>query len=42
VWPIGRPELALAGLYSVLPVIVVFIFSQRFLQQGPLAGAEKT
>lgn len=42
VWPIGRPELALAGLYSVLPVIVVFLFSQRFLQQGPLAGAEKT
>ncbi|HZQ80698.1 MAG TPA: carbohydrate ABC transporter permease [Gaiellaceae bacterium] len=42
VWPIGRPELALAGLYSVLPVIIVFLFSQRFLQQGPLAGAEKT
>jgi multiple sugar transport system permease protein len=41
-WPIERPEIALAGLYSVVPVILVFVFSQRFLQQGPLAGAEKT
>lgn len=41
-WPIGRPEIALAGLYSVLPVVLIFVFSQRFLQQGPLAGAEKT
>ena len=39
--PINRPEVALAGLLVVLPIAVVFLFSQRYLQTGLLAGAEK-
>jgi len=40
--PIGRPELAEAGLFSILPIIIIFAFSQKFLTQSPLSGAEKT
>jgi multiple sugar transport system permease protein len=39
--PIHRPEVALAGILVVLPILIVFIFSQRFLVRGILAGATK-
>ena len=35
------PELALATLVAITPVLVVFLFSQRFLVAGMLAGATK-
>jgi multiple sugar transport system permease protein len=38
---VHRPELALATLLAVTPVLVVFLFSQRFLVTGMLAGATK-
>lgn len=38
---IERPELALATLLAITPVLVVFLFSQRFLVSGMLAGATK-
>jgi multiple sugar transport system permease protein len=36
-----RPELALATLVAISPVLVVFLFAQRFLITGLLAGATK-
>jgi multiple sugar transport system permease protein len=36
-----RPELALATLLAISPVLVVFLFAQRFLISGLLAGATK-
>jgi multiple sugar transport system permease protein len=36
-----RPELALATLIAIIPIFVVFLFSQRFLITGLLAGATK-
>lgn len=39
--PIKRPEALLAGLLVVLPVAMLFLFSQRFVREGMLAGAEK-
>ncbi len=36
-----RPELALATLVAISPVLVVFLFAQRFLISGLLAGATK-
>ncbi len=38
---ITRPELALAMLVAVAPVLIVFLFSQRALVSGMLAGATK-
>ncbi|GII59781.1 sugar ABC transporter permease [Planotetraspora thailandica] len=38
---ITSPELALAILISILPVLVVFLFSQRALVSGMLAGSTK-
>jgi len=38
---ISLPELALATLISVAPVLIVFLFSQRFLVTGLTAGATK-
>ncbi|WEH20088.1 carbohydrate ABC transporter permease [Streptomyces sp. VNUA24] len=38
---IERPQLALATLLAITPVLVVFLFSQRFLVTGMLAGATK-
>lgn len=38
---VHRPELALATLLAITPVLVVFLFSQRFLVTGMLAGATK-
>ena len=40
--PIGRPEVALAGLLVAIPVLVVFLLSQRFLVRGMLAGGVKS
>ncbi len=39
---VQRPELALATLVAITPVLVVFLFSQRFLVAGMLAGATKS
>lgn len=39
--PIHAPEAALAGLITVAPILLVFLFAQRFLTSGQLAGAEK-
>jgi multiple sugar transport system permease protein len=38
---IQRPQLALATLLAIVPVLIVFLFSQRFLVAGMLAGATK-
>ena len=38
---IFRPELALATLLAVLPVLLVYLFAQRFLVRGLLEGANK-
>jgi multiple sugar transport system permease protein len=39
--PIRRAEVALAGLMLVIPVALVFLFSQRFVISGALTGATK-
>lgn len=39
--PIHQPEAALAALVAVAPILVAFLFSQRFLVGGYTAGAEK-
>jgi multiple sugar transport system permease protein len=39
--PISSPQLALVTLISVAPVLVIFLFSQRFLVSGATAGATK-
>jgi multiple sugar transport system permease protein len=36
-----RPELALATLLAISPVLVVFLFAQRFLVTGLLSGSTK-
>jgi multiple sugar transport system permease protein len=38
---VERPQLALAALLAIAPVLIVFLFSQRFLVSGMLAGATK-
>ncbi|WP_229695683.1 carbohydrate ABC transporter permease [Streptomyces lacrimifluminis] len=38
---IERPQLALATLIAITPVLIVFLFAQRFLVSGMLAGATK-
>lgn len=38
---VERPQLALATLLAITPVLLVFLFSQRFLVTGMLAGATK-
>ena len=38
---IFKPELALATLIAVVPVAIVFLFSQRALVRGMLGGAVK-
>ena len=38
---VERPELALATLLAITPVLAVFLFSQRFLVSGMHAGATK-
>jgi multiple sugar transport system permease protein len=39
--PILRPELALATIVAIAPVLIVFLFAQRALVSGMLAGATK-
>jgi multiple sugar transport system permease protein len=39
--PIHKAELALAGVLMVLPVAIVFLFSQRFVTSGALTGSIK-
>ena len=36
-----RPELALATLLAIIPVLIVFLFAQRYLVRGMLGGATK-
>jgi hypothetical protein len=38
---ISLPQLALATVISIVPVLIVFLFSQRFLVAGLTAGATK-
>jgi multiple sugar transport system permease protein len=38
---VERPELALAALLAIVPVLIVFLFAQRFLVAGSLSGAVK-
>ena len=38
---ISLPQLALATVISIIPVLIVFVFSQRFLVAGLTAGATK-
>jgi len=40
--PIGRPEVALAGLLVAIPILVVFLLSTRFLVRGMLEGGVKS
>jgi len=39
--PVREPEVALAALLSISPILLIFIFAQRFLVAGQKAGAEK-
>lgn len=39
--PIMRPEVALAGLLAILPVVLIFLVAQRSLISGALSGATK-
>jgi multiple sugar transport system permease protein len=36
-----RPEVAIATLVSIAPVLIIFMFAQRTLVSGMLAGATK-
>lgn len=38
---IYRPELALATLFAIAPVLLIFLFFQRFLVAGTISGATK-
>jgi multiple sugar transport system permease protein len=38
---VALPTLGLASIVSVLPVLIIFLFSQRFLVAGLVAGAAK-
>lgn len=39
--PIKKPEVVLAAILVVLPVLVIFLVAQRFVRSGMLSGAEK-
>jgi multiple sugar transport system permease protein len=39
--PIKGPEVALAAIVSVLPILLIFAFAQRHLVAGQTAGSEK-
>jgi multiple sugar transport system permease protein len=39
--PLKRPEVALLGLITVLPVAIIFLFSQRYVISGALTGGIK-
>jgi multiple sugar transport system permease protein len=40
--PIGRPEIALAGLVVAVPILIVFLVSSRLLVRGAFSGAVKS
>jgi len=40
--PIERSEIALSAMVITLPIILLFLFSQRFLSRGMLAGSVKS
>jgi multiple sugar transport system permease protein len=39
--PINEPEKALGGLIMIIPVMLIYLFAQRFVIQGMSAGAVK-
>jgi multiple sugar transport system permease protein len=39
--PIFKPEIALAGILVALPIMIVFMFAQKRLIRGMLAGSIK-
>ncbi|KKC35018.1 hypothetical protein WH87_17755 [Devosia epidermidihirudinis] len=39
--PIKLPEAIMASIFITLPVMLIFLISQRFVRSGTLAGAEK-
>ena len=39
--PIRKPEVILAAILVILPVLLIFIIAQRFVRSGTLSGAEK-
>lgn len=39
--PIKKPEVVLAAILVVLPVLAIFALAQRFVRSGMLSGAEK-
>jgi multiple sugar transport system permease protein len=39
--PIREPEVALAAIISISPILVIFLFAQRYLVAGQTVGAEK-
>jgi multiple sugar transport system permease protein len=39
--PIRKPEVVLAAILVVLPVLLIFLVAQRFVRTGMLSGAEK-
>lgn len=39
--PIHEPEVALAAIISISPILVIFLFAQRYLVAGQTSGAEK-
>ena len=40
--PIRQPEIALVGLLVAIPILLVFLFSAKFLTRGIMAGAIKS
>ncbi|MEI6407372.1 MAG: carbohydrate ABC transporter permease [Actinomycetes bacterium] len=40
--PIGKPEIALAGVLVAVPIMIVFMLSQKRLVRGMLAGSIKS
>jgi len=39
--PIGLPEAIQASIFITMPVLIIFLISQRFVRAGMLSGAEK-
>ena len=39
--PIKKPEVILAALIVIVPVLLIFMLAQRFVRSGLLSGAEK-
>lgn len=39
--PIKRPEVALAALLVIVPIVLIFLLAQRYVRSGLLTGAEK-